>query len=110
MNIAFILTMPGNNAWNGRWSGEGRLYAKVVNVGASKKAAEKYGPLHGRSFSYDFGDGWRALVEVRNVTIAQSRDLRKRSQGFCGYDWMIEEISTLGRIRTLSERTMRATA
>ena len=31
MMISFDLSMPSNNSWNGKWSGEGRLYAKVMS-------------------------------------------------------------------------------
>ena len=104
MKLAFTLSMPGNNSWNGRWSGEGNLYVKVIDVGASKKAAEKYTPMLGQSFGYSFGDGWYASVAVRQVDSGEARKLKKASRGFCGYDWMIDEIRYEGRIRTLAER------
>lgn len=84
---AFFLTMPGNNSWNGKWSGDGDLYCRVV---ANKSEPGNY--------SYSFGDGWRASVEVRNVTAVEARKLRKRSRGFCGYDWMISSIERFGYI------------
>jgi hypothetical protein len=104
MKIAFTLTMPGNNAWNGKWTGEGRLYVKVVDVGASKKTIEKYAPLLGKAFSFDFGDGWRACVSIRQVEGREARQLKAESAGFCGYDWMIEDIRTYGKIRSFKER------
>lgn len=97
MLLAFELTMPGVNSWDGRWSGEQKRYIKVLKVGA--KCLAKPG-----EYSYAFGDGWRASVEVRIVDGAESRKLRRISAGFCGYDWMIDEIRFEGRIRTLSER------
>jgi hypothetical protein len=97
MLVSFELSMPGNNSWNGRWSGEGRLYARVVNVGSSKKAREKYEKLIGHH-SYNFGDGWRASVTVREVTSSAARKLRKDTAGFCGYDWMIHSLRDWGEI------------
>jgi len=93
MLIAFELSMPSNNAWNGRWTGEGRVYARVLNVGGSKKARAKWeGLAKQRHFRHAFGDGWVACVTVSEVDAKAARDLRKRSMGFCGYDWMIDNI------------------
>lgn len=91
--LAFILTMPGNNAWNGKWSGEGNLYA-VVRSATKKKIAK----LAGTSYGYDFGDGWYARVNVKAVEGAEARQLRKDTRGFCGYEWMIDSIMTYGKI------------
>ena len=104
MLIAYKLSMPNNNSWNGRWTGAGKCYARVENV-RSEKAARKLleKPYH----YYSFGDGWGACVTVRKVDAKEARRLRKNSEGFCGYDWMIEEIKTFGRIRTLEERTIK---
>lgn len=98
MHVSFELSMPGNNAWNGKWTGEGKLYARVVNVGTSKAAREKYEKLIGHH-SYSFGDGWRAAITVRECTSTAARKLRKDSLGFCGYDWMIESLRSHGEIR-----------
>ena len=103
MNLAFTLSMPNNNAWNGRWSGEENLYVVVKAFGRAKKTAERFAPLIGHAFSYNFGDGWRASVLVREVKGHEVIELRKKSKGFCGYDWMIDEILKHGRILTLGE-------
>ena len=103
MLLAFELSMPGVNSWNGRWTGEARPHVKVLSVGA--KCLAKPG-----RYEYDFGDGWRAAVTVRTVDGATARKLRKASAGFCGYDWMVEEIRFHGRIKTLAERTMPSVA
>ena len=97
MLLAFELTMPGVNSWNGKWTGESRPYVRVLSVG--KKSMAKPG-----NYEYDFGDGWRANVSVKTVDSATASKLRKQSCGFCGYDWMIDEIRIKGRIRTVSER------
>lgn len=97
MLVLFELSMPGNNAWNGRWSGEGKCYAVVRSF---RSGAPKFG-----YYDYNFGDGWRAGVTVREITSPAAKKLRKQSIGFCGYDWMIDDICKHGRILTLAERT-----
>jgi hypothetical protein len=98
MLVAFELSMPNRASWNGKWSGEERRYVRVVNVGASKKAREKYQKLVGRHH-YSFGDGWVAAVGVREVERSEAGKLRRASNGFCGYDWMIESLRMHGEIR-----------
>jgi hypothetical protein len=97
MHFAFVLSMPGNNAWNGRWSGEGNVYARVKSFSAKvyKEKLLKLVGYHG----YNFGDGWRAAVDVKVVTGDEKRKLVKKSQGFCGYDWMIDSLISHGRIQ-----------
>jgi len=96
MTLAFILTMPGNNSWNGKWSGDGKCYAVVRSY--TGKRAKRLELIAGHSFGYNFGDGWFARVEVKTVDASESRRLRKASQGFCGYDWMIDSIVEDGKI------------
>lgn len=91
--LIFQLSMPGNNSWNGKWSGEGKCYAIKRRVKDS--TADK---LTGRYFSYNFGDGWRAGVDVRIAEGITIRSVMKRSQGFCGYDWMVDSILNDGAI------------
>jgi hypothetical protein len=95
--IAFTLTMPGNNAWDGRWTGEKDLHARVFNVGRRQDTRERYRKLRG-SHRYSFGDGWVACVTVREVDAAEARKLRRDSKGFCGYDWMIDSLRLHGKI------------
>lgn len=104
--IAFELSMPGVNSWNGRWTGDGRAYVKVETLGlAAAKIMREAELVDGSPYSYDFGDGWRASVSVRFVEANEARRLRKSSAGFTGYDWMVEEILAHGRILSLTERT-----
>lgn len=85
--------MPSNNSWNGKWSGDGRLFAKVVNMGKTKRAAEKVNKiLDEGSFYYRWEDGWCACVKVRKVNVEEANRLRRKSEGFCGYDWMVTSI------------------
>lgn len=90
--LAFYLSMPGCPSWDGKWSGDGKFYAKVV----SKRTKEK--ELDGKSFTYRWSDGWCARVDVRKVDAQTARKIRKKSQGFCGYDWMITSIIENGEI------------
>ena len=99
MYVSFELSMPSNNSWNGKWSGEDRRYVRVLNVGTSKKARAKWQQIIDTGyFSYAFGDGWRAAVSVREVSGTEVRKLRKISAGFCGYDWIIDSIRFDGDI------------
>jgi hypothetical protein len=97
--ICFELSMPNNNAWNGRWSGEERCYARIKNLGRAKKAEAKAAKLiAGSNYYYNFQDGWGAIVSVREVIAAEAAKIRRKSAGFCGYDWMIDSIMYYGEI------------
>jgi len=101
MLLSFTLSMPNNNSWNGKWSGQGILYARVINVGRSKKAmkdAEEI--LRAGYYHYNFGDGWAAGVTVKEVDKKEAAMIRRKSHGFCGYDWMIDSIRNYGVIQT----------
>ncbi len=97
--IVFILTMPQNNSWNGRWSGQENIYAKV-----SSESAYGMKNIEEKNHYYSFGDGWVACVEVKRVDTKTANSYRKKSKGFCGYEWMIDEIIKFGTIRTEQER------
>jgi hypothetical protein len=103
MHVSFTLTMPNNNSWNGKWSGEGRSYVRVLTVSDAKKTRAKFEKLAGNHY-YNFGDGWGANVEVKEVTGAEKRKLTKQSAGFCGYDWMIESLRSHGKILNDQQR------
>jgi hypothetical protein len=46
------------------------------------------------NYSYDFGDGWRANVCVREA------EYRERvTNKFCGYEWMINSIKRYKEIK-----------
>lgn len=103
MLMAFILTMPNVGSWNGKWTGESNLYARVMNYtqryGTSKKAKEKVVTLlEKQNYYYNFGDGWGANVAVRQVTASEAAKIRKKTKGFYGYDWMIDSILHYGEI------------
>lgn len=91
MILAFKLSMPNVGSWNSKWSGEDHLYIKTKAfygksiVKALKIASERY-------YHYNFGDGWSAAITVSIVDAKEASKLRKKSKGFCGYDWMIDSI------------------
>jgi hypothetical protein len=112
MMIAFILTMPNVGSWDGKWTGEADLHAWVMNYtkkyGTSKAAKGKIEPLlKKKNFYYGFGDGWDANIEVKTVTASGAAKIRKKTKGFCGYDWMIDSILQCGEILNDKQRRER---
>jgi hypothetical protein len=95
MRIEFRLTMPGRSSWNGRWSGEARNYTIVREF--EDGVAEEY---DGRTWSYAWRDGWVASVAARVVGPGPLA----KSDGFCGYDWMVASIVQHGEIYADHER------
>lgn len=79
--VIFELSMPSNNAWNGKWSGEGNTYtvARTLDHGKFNELKPRY--------TYSFGDGWVAAVRVREALPRE-----KATNRFCGYEWMIDRI------------------
>ena len=92
--LVFNLSMPNAGSWNGKWSGEGRLYAKVRKLGKEKEVN-----LDGTSYRYRWDDGWCASVDVYKVDAKEANKIRRKSVGFYGYDWMINSIIEHGDIR-----------
>lgn len=93
MILAFELDMPCAPSWNGRWSGEGRPHVKIVNRGRSQQTASKDAELLATgSYTYRWSDGWTARVTVRQVDAKEAAQLRRKSAGFCGYDWMVASL------------------
>jgi hypothetical protein len=86
--------MPNRGSWNGQWSGQNNLYAVVRDF--KKDTAEKI--LSHSSYYYRWDDGWGASIAVRKVDGVESRKIKKASQGFCGYEWMIDSIVEYGKI------------
>ena len=94
MLIYYKLDMPGVHAWNGKWSREEKLYARVRSY--KKDKGEQI--LADGPYGYKWDDGWAARISVRKVTAKEARKIRARSDGFLGYDWMISSIERTGRI------------
>jgi len=100
MLVEFKLSMPGVNSWNNKWSGSENYYA-VVKKFTTKPMKEKAKDLLEKEyFSYNFGDGWCAGVSVKKIDSTEARKIRKKSNGFCGYDWMVSSIIRNGNIQT----------
>lgn len=97
MILAFTLSMPGCPSWNGRWSGEGRKYVIVRSFTKKIEVDNAAEILKSRSFHYSWSDGWMARIDIHSVTSAQAKRLRKESNGFCGYDWMVDTIIKYGK-------------
>lgn len=104
----FKLGMPNVGSWNSRWSQEDRMFARIVRLSdrskQSKIETEEKIKLWSGSHYYDFEDGWGASITVKEVTEKEAKLIKKKSDGFSGYDWMITMIMTHGRILTRSER------
>ena len=103
MILAFKLSMPSNNSWNGKWTGQDKFYVKVRSfqgkrrIERAEKILNRETPLGGHPerrgyYSYGFGDGWRAGVDVHIIDKSEAARLRRQSDGFCGYDWMVDSI------------------
>ena len=105
MTICFELSMPNVNTWNGKWSGQDKLYAIVKNLGKSQRAERKGKEIIKKEpYSYYWDDGWSARVKVYKVDVKEARRIRNASEGFCGYDWMVASIVDYGAISTARER------
>lgn len=94
MILIFTLTMPGVGSWNGKWSGEGKLYAITRSVPKPKAEAILGKP----SYRYGWPDGWAARVEVRCAKHNEAAAVKRKSAGFCGYEWMVDRIISHGKI------------
>jgi len=92
MLLKFQLTMPNNNSWNGKDSGGSGKYLIFRKV--DKEQSSK---LLGTNHYYNFEDGWGSNIEITN-------DKKCKSDGFRGYDWMVDEILKFGRILDRAER------
>lgn len=98
--VEFKLSMPGRASWNGGWSGEGKNYAVVRALSAQDLERLFEGAPDGpelwacrRVWTHRWSDGWVAQVTARVVPVDE--DLAK-SDGFCGYDWMVDNILAKG--------------
>ena len=92
MIVRFELTMPNVGSYNGVDTGSKSGCYIFKNL--PKSVAND---LNGKSFHYDFGDGWAANVKC-------SLAKRSKTKGFRGYNWMVDEILKHGKILTRFER------
>ena len=98
--IQFTLSMPNRNSWNGRWSGEKDLFAIIKKFSTISAKENAKNILQKGDFYYNFGDGWGANVNAKQVTGREASIAKKKSRGFCGYNWMVESILNKGEIKT----------
>lgn len=99
MIVVFELNMPRCGSWNGQWSGQGQMYARVKSA-RSKELADKLKKIvKTGSYRYAWDDGWCARVDVRQIDSKEAAKIRRTSKGFCGYDWMIDSILKHGEIK-----------
>jgi hypothetical protein len=89
--------MPNCASWDGRWSGEGRKYVIVKTFRGKKETEKAERILAAGYYHYSWPDGWGAGITVSEATSSQASKLRRESNGFCGYDWMVRTICDYGR-------------
>ena len=88
--VVFELTMPSRGSWDGKWSGEEKN--NIIYKNLTDKLAASIGlkePGDTRSWMHRWSDGWAACVTARAMHVGEKK---KKSAGFCGYDWMVENI------------------
>lgn len=102
-HIVYILTMPNVGSWNGAWTGEKDLHCVVKSYSEKSDIPKKVLSMK-NGYYYNFGDGWGASIKAEKIKGQEKSKYKKRSKGFCGYEWMIAEIEKYGRIKTLEER------
>lgn len=93
--VAFELSMPNRGSWNGKWSGDGECF---IRTRTEKSVPKEY---WGKDFYYRWDDGWTACVSLYRVPAAEANKMKRKSKGFCGYDWMIESIIKYGEIKKI---------
>ena len=101
ITISFKLTMPNVGSWNGKWTGANNNYYIIKSVSNKyfKENIEKlFEGKQTNNFYYNFGDGWRANIELERIDCTEGRKRRKESKGFAGYDWMVDSIIKCGVI------------
>jgi hypothetical protein len=88
--------MPNRGSWNGRWSGEDKLY--VVTRTFRGESIEKAKEILAKGYyHYSWDDGWGVGITVEEVDSKEAAKLRRKSAGFCGYDWMVKTIIEHGQ-------------
>ena len=96
MKVEFRLSMPNIGSWNGRWSGKDNNYLKYKKLNKETMAFLGLDKGKTKSWRYSWSDGWGASVTGR---IMEKGERNKKSDGFCDYDWMIDEIIRYNEIR-----------
>ena len=101
--ISFEYHTTQIGSWDKKWSGSGKVFAKLKTISKEQKEklekmgfAIQKGKSH--SFHYDFQDGWACNVTMTVGTKKEFQSIMRQSQGFLGYDWMIQDILENGQI------------
>lgn len=100
MYLRFDLSMPVASSWNGQWSGDGNPHYRIICLRGKRGAEKGKTLLFASPYSYHFGDGWVAEINVRELDAKTARKLRKIPTNFGGYDWMLTSILACGKIAT----------
>lgn len=90
--VEFRLSMPGRSSWNGGWSGEGRNYSLVREL-SDDAVARLFADAASASWAHRWSDGWCAMITARIVPAGAELP---KSDGFSGYDWMVDNILRTG--------------
>jgi len=98
--IEFRLSMPNRGSWDGKWSGESRNYTIVRRI-SDTWAKKLFSDKTIASWSHHWSDGWSARISARIVPVGERL---KKSDGFCGYDWMVLNILAYGNTENLKSR------
>lgn len=90
--VEFRLTMSKVNSWNGKWSGEDRDYLLWRDISPTEQ--QRIGMKSGKGrWTYSWEDGWGAAIDAR---VMEPGECKWKSAGFCGYEWMVENILRWG--------------
>lgn len=96
MKLQFELTMPNQNT---SYPTESDYTGYYIWRNVPKDQAER---IVGKSFYYNFGDGWGA-----SVIVTQDSRNRKKTKGFRNYDWMVDELVEYGEIKSRYARIVK---
>lgn len=98
MILCFELSMPCATSWDGKWSGAD-LGHYIFKTSQDASMQKWFAHLDGDFWTYRWDDGWCALITACIVDAKEARKLRKLNAGFCGYDWMVQDILAFGEIK-----------
>lgn len=93
--VVFTLSMPNRGSWNGGWSGSENNY--TITKRLIDKTIARLGLDKGeQSWYHNWNDGWGASISAR---IVPTGERLKKSDGFCDYNWMVENIIQYGNTK-----------
>jgi len=98
--ILYELTMPGIGSWNGKWTGADTRHC-VIRSYKTDDVPDKV--LAKVNYEHDFEDGWVANIHCSEITELKAASIEAKGFGFCGYEWMVDNIEETGRIKTVKE-------